>query len=459
MGDDGKLEEIEDVVLTWISQQKADVLEELYQVIPLTLSEDLKGKKKSLIKKLFEHFCSLESEVDGDGGLSTFLTISDFIKKQVKTENKDALSVTQLDALKTANALKTENALKIENTLKNANDLLVKVRNFKISGIIAGKGENKLSYTSLLYQIENGRRQGYSGPIICDAVIRAISPSNNLRTYLESKNIISVDYLLEILKSHFKEKDSNSVLIELSNAVQDTTESVLDFVIRLMCLREKTLTLSKEEKCPLDEENLRKRFFQSMFTGMRNSNIRVELRERCKNDSDTSDELLLKYVTETCAQETERNEKFVVARKNASVNLLMTENNDSQNVLNKERQKKNNPFEQIDELKLTHKKEMNSLRAELQEIKEAVFAANSAKTGLHDDGYLSGNPNLPIGDVMRKNIDYSNRNKYFRDGGRNFRNRCKNCDENNVKCDHCFKCGMVGHRSFRCNQVQNQKNE
>ena len=277
---------------------------------------------------------------------------------------------------------------------------------------------------------------------------------------MESKNIVSIDYLLEILKSHFKEKDSNSVLIELSNAVQDISESVLDFVIRLMCLREKASTLSKEEKCPLDEDNLRKRFFQSMFTGMRNSNIRVELRERCKNDSKTSDEILLKYVTETCAQETERNEKFVVAKKNASVNLLRTEDNNSPNVLNK--QKKDNPFEKIDELKLTHKNEMNSLRAELKEIKEAVFAANTTKTGLHDDSYFSGNPNLPIGDVMRRN-DFPNRNKYFSDGGsrdkRNFRNRCRNCDENNVKCDHCFKCGMLGHRSFRCNQSQNQKNE
>ena len=468
--DEQKLAEVEDMVLTWITQQKADVLETLYQVISLTLTEELKGKKKLLIKNLLDHFCSLEDVVDGDGGLSTFLLISDFIKKDVKTEHIKFLPVDN-DSSKPKHVTSLEQSLKTHDSFVAVS----KVRDFKISGMIAGKGDNKLSYTSLLYQIENGRSRGYSGAIVCDAVIKAISPSNNLRTYLESKNIVSVDYLLEILKSHFKEKDSNSVLIELSNAVQDLSESVLDFVLRLMCLREKALTLSKEEKCPLDEENLKKRFFQSMFTGMRNSNIRFELRERCKNDSQTSDELLLKYVSETCAQETERNEKFVVAKKNATVNLLNTDDHDSKTFQNnanfREKQKKDNPFDKINELKLTHQKEMSSIRVELQEIKDAIFRGNSSKQSLQvsDAGsqvnnYSPGIPNFPNGNIKQsRENDSSYQN--FRDGGREYRrhnvkNRCQNCEmNNNSKCDHCFKCGISGHRSFQCSQFQKSKNE
>ena len=465
--DEQKLADVEDMVLTWITQQKVDVLETLYQVISLTLSEDLKGKKKLLIKNLLEHFCGLESVVDGDGGLSTFLLISDFIKKDVKTEHIEPLPVY-------SDTSKPKESLKQTPIIRDSVVEVSKVRDFKISGMIAGKGDNKLSYTSLLYQIENGRSRGYSGPIVCDAVIKAISPSNNLRTYFESKNIVSVDYLLEILKSHFKEKDSNSILIELSNAVQDISESVLDFVLRLMCLREKALTLSKEEKCPLDEENLKKRFFQSMFTGMRNSNIRFELRERCKNDFKTSDEILLKYVSETCAQETERNEKFVVAKKNATVNLLNTDDHDSKTFQNnsnfREKQKKDNPFDKINELKLTHQKEISSIRAELQEIRDAIISGNSSKhrlqvsdAGSQVNNYSSGIPNFPNGNNKQsRENDSSYQN--FRDGGRDFRrhnvkNRCQNCEMNNsTKCDHCFKCGTSGHRSFQCSQFQKPKN-
>ena len=181
MADAQKLEDVEDMVLTWITQQKTDVLEQLYQVISLNLDESLKGKKKLLIKNLVEHFCSLEDVADGDGGLSTFLLISDFIKRDVKIENTGQLPGVN-------NNSKPKHVDSLEQSLKHDSFVEVsKVRDFKISGMIAGKGDNKLSYTSLLYQIENGRRQGYSGPIVCDAGIRAISPSNNLRTYLESK--------------------------------------------------------------------------------------------------------------------------------------------------------------------------------------------------------------------------------------------------------------------------------
>ena len=41
--------------------------------------------------------------------------------------------------------------------------LFKKLKNFKISGSIGGSGEkDKLSYMSLVYQIQNGRKTGYN---------------------------------------------------------------------------------------------------------------------------------------------------------------------------------------------------------------------------------------------------------------------------------------------------------
>jgi hypothetical protein len=57
---------------------------------------------------------------------------------------------------------------------------VLRLKDFKISGMIGGIGEkDQLSYSSLLYQMLNGKKLVYSDEIICAAVIRAISPSNN----------------------------------------------------------------------------------------------------------------------------------------------------------------------------------------------------------------------------------------------------------------------------------------
>ena len=77
-----------------------------------------------------------------------------------------------------------------------------------------------------------------------------------------------------------------------------------------MCLRQKVLDLSKVEGCPYDENLLQKRFFHAMFTGLRNANIRVDLRERCQNNFSICDEDLLKLVSDVVSNETDRNEKI-----------------------------------------------------------------------------------------------------------------------------------------------------
>ena len=103
---------------------------------------------------------------------------------------------------------------------------------------------------------------------VCVAIVRAISPSNNLRTYLESKLDLNLNSLLATLRSYFQEKDSSTVFTELGNAVQQATETASEFVIRLISMRQKVLELSRAEGCLYDENLLKKRFFRAMFTGI-----------------------------------------------------------------------------------------------------------------------------------------------------------------------------------------------
>ena len=93
-------------------------------------------------------------------------------------------------------------------------------------------------YTTLSYQIKNGRTSGFLGAEICARDVRFITPWNCLRSYLESKLKLTVVSLIQITRNHFREKDTLSFFTEIRNAFQFATESPHDFVFRL---REKML--------------------------------------------------------------------------------------------------------------------------------------------------------------------------------------------------------------------------
>lgn len=449
---------MEDKVLAWLSQQTAVILEQVYDIIPLEIPEELKGKKIKLLNKLLNHLCGLEDVVDGDKGLSVYLLINDEIEKGV---NKDETKV--LPGIKTEIKSVTEQLSNPDLLVKRDNPRVdvVKLRDFKISGVIGGKNDS-LSYTSLLYQIDCGRRLGYTDVTICDAVIRAISPSNHLRTYLEGQKTVSVDCLLEILQSICIEKDSNSLLLELGNAVQQIHETCVEYIVRLMSMRDRILTYSKEENSPVEEPVMRTKFFHTMFTGMRNPNVRAELRELCKGNSKIPDQTLLKFAAEASKNESERNEKLSSAKNAAHLSEISKEND----IKIKEKKEKLNPFTQIDEVKLLHAQEIASLRADIFELKNVLSSATgkSASQNESDVNFSRQNTDAFRNHAQTPNFrgrGISNFNT-FRGQNRGWKNRCEQCRNSNVqRCNHCFKCGEEGHRSFNCNaQIDNAtKNE
>ena len=197
-----------------------------------------------------------------------------------------------------------------------------KFRDFKINGLIGNPGQkDKLSYSSLSYQMQNGRERGFSEKEICSAVIRAITPGNTLRTYLECRECLDLKTLIKILRSHFKEKDSTSVFTELSNAVQMGQENELEFCLRLMGLRQKVLILSKEEDCPYEKKLVQTRFEHALLTGLKNNNIRYELKTVLRGGT-FEDEELLQELSQLMVNETEHFEKIHSKSKVVSVDAI-----------------------------------------------------------------------------------------------------------------------------------------
>ena len=179
---------------------------------------------------------------------------------------------------------------------------------------------------------------------------------------------------------------------------------------------------------------------------MLNANIRVELRERCKNNFSISDTDLLKFVSEVIAVESERSEKF--GSKKSFVNSVNSVETVSKEKNISDKSKKDNPFSQIEELKCNHKteqrahqKQIAEIETQIVEIKELLHQNQNVKPYVHsarnrDDNY----PERYIPPHRR----FSSLNK-------NSRGKCEKCVSDNLpRCDHCFYCSQSGHRMFNC---------
>ena len=185
-----------------------------------------------------------------------------------------------------------------------------RLREFKINGTVGDKDQKDiLSYTSLSFQMEQGRKAGYSPREIQVAVIKAMRAGSNLRNYLESKPDIDADAFIKVLRSHYKEKDATSVFHEMSNSYQLLSESEHEFCLRAMSLHQKVLALSREENFKFDEVLVQKQFFHAIFTGLKHNSIRFELQNVLKAGV-ISDEELLHEISLTASTELEHLHKI-----------------------------------------------------------------------------------------------------------------------------------------------------
>ena len=184
-------------------------------------------------------------------------------------------------------------------------------RDFKISGQIGEPGQrDRITYTSLMRQLDAAQAKGYTDRELVEAVIRAISPGMRLRSYLESSENLTLTTVKDILEVHFKEGDATTLYKELSSASQGSNESCQEFVMRMLDLRQKIILASKrvDAQFRYDPALVQKMFLHSLSTGIGNDSIRLEVRLLLQDPS-VSDEALLKCVKDADGQEAERRGK------------------------------------------------------------------------------------------------------------------------------------------------------
>ena len=155
-------------------------LESVATILELTVDESKKGNKSYLLKLILKHLNSDQVQGSEDEGLATFLRLRDILYRNMSTpEKKPEVKTETVNTKVEIPTPKFENPQPFD---------FKKLKDFKISGTIGGPGEkDKLSYSSLSYQIQSGIAMGFSSQDICSGVIKAISPSSNLRSYLENR--------------------------------------------------------------------------------------------------------------------------------------------------------------------------------------------------------------------------------------------------------------------------------
>ena len=307
-------------------------------------------------------------------------------------------------------------------------------REFKIHGVVAGDNfKDGLSFVSLVRQIESGIKAGYKESEIVEAVIRAVSPSLNLRSYLEMIQDLSLSRLRQIMKSHFKQKSATELYQELSVLHQEANESPQDFLVRALKQQIIFVSNATDGSIKYEPSLVQALFLHVVETGLQDESVRAKLRPLLEVASVT-DEQLMERVNRIMSAEAEHQNKMGVAgRKGARVNQVETASPPSNQT-----QPNSSPAPQGESSK-SQKKEpkpntlvtaLEAVQSNLASLKEAFDRVSAPVERNPTRHYASGN-----------------RSQFQR-------RQCSSCRAAGVdNCDHCFKCGSTDHFARGCRRV------
>lgn len=303
-------------------------------------------------------------------------------------------------------------------------------REFKICGQIGESGQrDKLSYLSLVRQIELGIEKGHTQTEVVEAVIRAVSPGLPLRDMLEIKRGLTLSSLLTILKGHYRVDSSTELYHQLLNISQEPKETALNFVFRAIELKEKLLWKAANEDT--DEQYSRaviqRKFLRSIETGLLSDSVKFQILPYL-SDVSISDEELIQKVDEAAKVESERQEKRKrsTAGKTPKVQELQADT-----------QVKSTPAQSPSKLK-----ESNSTAA-IKTVK-----GNDTKPDSMNVHQMMEELRKEMKQMFLAVMEASPRPPEQKQRAKG----CKKCRDEGIgeSCSHCFKCGQEGHFSRGC---------
>lgn len=313
-------------------------------------------------------------------------------------------------------------------------------REFKIWGQIGERGQKeKLSYPSLIRQMEVGLEKGHSETEIVEAVVRAVTPGLPLRDMLEIKRGLTLQSLYTILKGHYKVDSTTALYHQLINISQEPKESVQNFIFRAIELKEKLLWKAEDGYDDrYSRDIIQRKFLRSIETGLTSDSLKFQIQPYLSNIS-TTDEELIEAVNEAAKLEGERQEKLkrLHAGKPPRIHEFHTDpRTEISPALAVQSAKESGMAMAVRTVKGRESKECHKISNDTQKLMEELRAEMRQM----------------ITAAMEANKTSSPRYREERRRG------CKKCREEQVgeNCQHCFKCGQAGHFSRGCRVQSSQ---
>lgn len=312
-------------------------------------------------------------------------------------------------------------------------------KDFKIKGTIRAPGQKDgIKFSTLAREINTGIRKGHSEEDICDEVIRICSPDIELGELLESDPSLTLPKLRKILRVHFHEPDSSKLFSDLCKTRQSADQRPTDFVQHLINLSQRILFVSKEAGCivQFNEPTVRTQLVATLMSGMKNNNIRNELKPLVH--AGMSNDELLELVDKALSNE-EARESMWGAPKSGSVTASANQvEADSKNggcsscsSCSSSKPPKNVPRNDHNPI-LNKLGEMQVTLNEVSTFKDKLVKVDSLEQKVQDlERQLS-----------QQRSQYSGRRQFG----------CDACRAASIgkSCRHCFKCGEDNHRRADC---------
>ena len=268
-----------------------------------TLREKIYSVNITVLQKLSK-LCKETVKPEDLTRITALKVIEDFIENTAKEEDEGVKMLTDL-----CEALEKINIFPSTSTPSHSWK-----KELKISGQI-GDPKTQLSFVSLVRQIETAVIKKYTETEIIEAVLKAIQPGSNLRSYLECRTDVDLPQMKQIIRSQHKEKNATELYQELSNVAQSAREDPTEFLMRALGLRQKVLFASSEKGAGLtySPELVNGMFKHAVYTGFLDDSIRHEILPTL-GEKDVTDEKLIETLNKIYLMERERKTKLGKSR-------------------------------------------------------------------------------------------------------------------------------------------------
>ena len=348
----------------------------------------------------------------------------------------------------------TEGVPKVSTTTTTTELHKVKLRDFKITnGNIGVKGS--LDYSDLIMQMKKGLASGYSEKEVMSGVIDAAKPGSELRKYLvrkENQAPMTYEDFKQTLREFHNVRESQSIMDEMREMVQGEDQDLLKYVMSMCALRDEVFEVSASEDCPPGEALVKKRFVDSLLSGLRKPTVRLEMQAVLKQE--LSDPKLFNEVNQI-DKRVKENEKKVGSETHAvevkSVDVS------KKNLSRSQRQDdawRDETAAKLESLVL----QVSKLEAMLNKVTGVNASAKSS------DGSLEAKMATLLGQVQHltaqmeeyqagvaiKNPGASSASSGKKVSFGKFKFRCDDCKPDSKFCRHCLKCKKEGHKIADC---------